>query len=132
MSTDVARSLAGTVPVRGRLYTAEQKHLGPLHNAAMDRETDMVCIGDDDVAAVTWDELERFPYVEHPDNVALALRVCQDLGIDRQTALQGMWEAQPDPGVMTVYQAQHVEGETSCSSTGLRRMTPSRPARSGK
>jgi poly-gamma-glutamate synthase PgsB/CapB len=104
-TTDVARALAGTVPAGGRLFTAEQRHLGVLLQAAQDRRAEVIAVDDDDVAAVSWDELEQFPYVEHPDNVALALRVCQDLGVERQTALAGMWRAQPDPGVMTVYRA---------------------------
>ncbi len=106
--SDVARALAGTVPVNGQLFTAEQRHLGILKQVARDRDSRVVEVNDDDVAAVSWDELEEFPYVEHPDNVALALKVCADLGVDRETALRGMWRAQPDPGVMTVYRAgQH-------------------------
>lgn len=109
---DVAKALAGTVPAGTTLYTAEQRHLGMLRYAAQDRKSSVVAIDDDDVAAVTWDELERFPYIEHPDNVALALKVCTDVGVDRQTALQGMWQATPDAGVMTVYQVyenqQHI------------------------
>jgi poly-gamma-glutamate synthase PgsB/CapB len=103
--SDVARALAGTVPVSGRLFTTEQRHLPMLRQAAADRGSQVIEVGDDDVAAVSWDELGQFPYVEHPDNVALALRVCRDLGIDRQTALKGMWSAEPDPGVMTVYRS---------------------------
>ncbi|MDG2382672.1 MAG: poly-gamma-glutamate synthase PgsB [Pirellulaceae bacterium] len=103
---DVARSLAGTIPVGAKMYTAEQRHLSVFRQVAADRRCKVVEVDDDDVAQVTWDELEQFPYIEHPDNVALALRVCRDLGVDRQAALVGMWEAQPDPGVMTVYRAQ--------------------------
>lgn len=103
---DVTRSLCGTVPVGKRLYTAEQRQLPIIEAAARDRRSELIAIGDDEVADVSWDELERFPYIEHPDNVALALKVCADLGVDRQVALSGMWSAQPDPGVMTVYRAQ--------------------------
>lgn len=101
---DVARSLAGTAPVGGKLYTAEQQHLGVLKEAAQDRDSELIAVGDDEVAQVSWDELEHFSYIEHPDNVALALRVCQDIGVDRDLALRGMWHAHPDPGVMTVAQ----------------------------
>jgi poly-gamma-glutamate synthase PgsB/CapB len=104
--TEVARTLAATVPVAGRLYTAEQRHLTLLKQAGADRGSEVIEIGDDDVASVSWDELDGFPYVEHPDNVALALKVCVDLGVDREAALRGMWQAQPDPGVMTVYRAE--------------------------
>jgi poly-gamma-glutamate synthase PgsB/CapB len=108
--SDVARALAGTVPVGTQLFTAEQRHLPIFERAARDRNCQLVAVDDDDIARVTWDELEKFPYVEHPDNVALALRVCEDLGVDRQTALRGMWRAQPDPGVMTVFQVREAGG----------------------
>lgn len=100
---DVAKALAGSTPVGGKLYTAEQRHLAVLADAARDRRSQLVAVGDDDVAGVSWDELAAFPHIEHPDNVALALRVCTDLGVDRRAALQGMWNAVGDPGVMSLY-----------------------------
>ena len=36
--------------------------------------------------------------------MALALRVCDDLGVERGVALQGMWAAKPDPGAMTAHE----------------------------
>ena len=30
----------------------------------------------------------------------LALAVCADMGVDRETALGGMWAAKPDPGAL--------------------------------
>ena len=59
---------------------------------------------DDQIAAVTWDDMARFSHIEHPENVALALRVCADLGVARDVALRGMWQAEPDPGVMNLFQ----------------------------
>jgi poly-gamma-glutamate synthase PgsB/CapB len=108
---DVAKALAGSTPVGGRLYTAEQRHLQVFAQAARDRQSRLVAIGDDEVAEVSWDELAAFPYIEHPDNVALALRVCADLGIDRATALRGMWHSPGDPGVMSVYRCDERERE---------------------
>lgn len=105
-TVQVAQALAGTVPAGTRLYTAEQRHLGVLRHAAQDRACHLIEVGDDDIANVTWDEMERFEYIEHPDNVALALRVCQDLGVARSIALRGMWDATPDPGVMSVFQVR--------------------------
>ena len=98
---DVARALAGMVPVGGKLFTAERRHLDVFTAAARERKTELVAIGDREVAGVTKREMMRFKYVEHEENVALAMRVCQDLGVDRQTALRGMWKATPDPGAMT-------------------------------
>lgn len=102
--SDVARALAGTVPFGGQLYTAEQKHLPVFSAASHERNTQLIPIGDDEVADVSWDEMAGFSHIEHPDNVALALRVCTDLGIERGTALRGMWQAPTDEGVMNLYQ----------------------------
>ena len=99
---DVALALAATTPVKAKLFTAEGKFLDVFENAARDRQARLIQVTSEEVAAVTDQELEGFQYVEHRENVALALRVCADLGIDRQTALKGMWKAPPDPGVMTI------------------------------
>lgn len=98
---DVALALAGMIPVRGRLFTAERKHLGILRACCTDRKTELLAVSDDDVATVTEQDLAGFKYVEHAENVALALRVCESLGVERQTALSGMWSASPDPGVLS-------------------------------
>jgi gamma-polyglutamate synthase len=99
---DVALALAGSTPLKAKLFTAEGKYLPVFENAAGDRQTGLFPVTSDDVAAVKDEEMERFSYVEHKENVALALGVCRDLGIDRETALRGMWKAPPDPGVMTI------------------------------
>ncbi len=99
---DVALALAGTTPIDAKLFTAEKKYLHLLEAAGQDRNTTVAAVGPDEVAAVTDEEMEGFSYVEHKENVALALRVCADIGVDRATALRGMWQAPPDPGVLTI------------------------------
>jgi len=103
---DVALALAGSIPVRGTLFTATERHLATLERAAADRGTRVVAISQSEVDRVTDRELGGFSYLEHRDNVALALRVCGELGVDRETALRGMWEARPDPGVLTVHEVE--------------------------
>lgn len=98
---DVALALCGMTPSGGKLFTCEQRHLQTFAQAARDRGSQLFVIGDADVAAVTHDELSQFHYVEHAENVALALAVCGDLGVERAVALRGMWKAEPDPGAMT-------------------------------
>jgi len=106
---DVARALAATTPVAGKLYTTEtdRANLDIFRHAAIDRHTAFIPLGDDEVSQVSWDEMQKFDYVEHPENVALALHVCAELGIQRHTALRGMWKATPDAGVMKAYRARH-------------------------
>jgi poly-gamma-glutamate synthase PgsB/CapB len=101
---DVACALANTIPIRGKLFTTERTYRHLFRRAAEDRGSLLIPIDMRDVEAVTADELAGFRYVAHPENVALALRVCAHLGIDRQTALCGMWKAQPDPGATTTHE----------------------------
>lgn len=97
----VAQALCGMVPVGGLLYTGETRVTGPIHEACDDRETRLVQVGDEDVAAIGEDDLRPFRHRAHPQNVALALRICADIGVPRATALAGMWEAAADPGALT-------------------------------
>ena len=101
---DVALALAGSIPVQGKLFTASERHLDILRRAADDRGTEMVVLSAAEIDEVSQTELKRFAYLEHGSNVALALRVCAELGVDRQTALEGMWSARPDPGVLTLHE----------------------------
>jgi poly-gamma-glutamate synthase PgsB/CapB len=101
---NVADALAGMIPPNGKLYTAEQRHLETFTRYAQERQTQIIPVGPDLIEAVSEQELDNFHYVEHAENVALALRVCHDLGVDRDTALRGMWNAKPDPGVMTTHE----------------------------
>jgi len=101
---DVAWALAGMTPRGGALFTAERRHPEIFKQAAADRGSRFVPVANEEVAQITADELSRFTYVEHAENVALALSVCADIGIDRATALRGMWKAKPDPGAMTDHQ----------------------------
>jgi len=100
---DVARAIAGTTPRRARLLTTRGRHLQTLAEAAADRGSRILEISATEIEEVDDDELRRFTYLEHKENVALALRVCAEHGVDRLTALRGMWSAKPDPGVLTVH-----------------------------
>ncbi|QDT64169.1 poly-gamma-glutamate synthase PgsB [Calycomorphotria hydatis] len=99
---DVAKALLGMVPIRGKLYTAEQRHLDIFRYVCKDRKAELIAVTKEEIDAIQPLDLAGFRYIEHAENLALALRVCQDLGVDRGTALRGMWSAQPDPGTMSV------------------------------
>jgi len=95
---DVAASLARTVPRRSHLFTAEDRYGDYLAKRARAAHSDFTRSRATDV---TMDELDRFSYEEFPENVSLALNVCAAVGIERQTALGGMWAVTPDAGAMT-------------------------------
>jgi gamma-polyglutamate synthase len=97
---DVAESLCNSLPKKGIVYTAEDKYLNTIKRRAALLESEVRYISPDTVD----DEAMRgFSYLEHKSNVALALAVCEHYGVDKKTALQGMYSIQPDPGVLHKY-----------------------------
>ncbi len=102
--SDVALALCGMVPRGGKLFTCEREHAGVMEQICADRGSEFVGADEGDVAAISDADLAGFPYQEHAENVALVLKVCADLGIDRGTALRGMWKSPPDVGVLKEYE----------------------------
>ncbi len=98
---DVAQALAGMIPPKGLLYTAESLFRPLLAEAAGDRSCRLIPVEQEEWEALSESDMAGFSYKEHPENVALALRICKDLGVQREQALLGMWAASPDPGAMT-------------------------------
>ena len=97
---DVARALSQTTPLGGHLFTAERQWTAVIEEMARRRGT-QIHVAQEHL--VTNEDLRGFSYFEHAENVALALAVCGHLGVDRKTALRGMQEAKPDPGVLRRY-----------------------------
>jgi poly-gamma-glutamate synthase PgsB/CapB len=94
---DVAESLCNSLPTKGIVYTAEKKYLDIIQRRAALLGSEVRYIGQDDVSD---EEMRGFSYLEHKSNVTLSLAVCQHLGVDRKSALKGMYNIQPDPGVL--------------------------------
>jgi hypothetical protein len=95
---DVAASLAGTVPHRGRLLTSETAFAGYLEQRARVQGSSFTLAR---AAEVTPEDLAGFTYVEFAENVSLALAVCAAAGVDRGQALAGMHRVRPDVGALT-------------------------------
>lgn len=100
---DVALALAGTVPVRGKLYTGLGPYQEIFEQASVERESLYMPVTPKEAEAITKEELSKFSYIEHAENVALALKVCEDLGVAKEKALKAMQEASADPGAMVDY-----------------------------
>ncbi|WP_417664005.1 poly-gamma-glutamate synthase PgsB [Pseudidiomarina donghaiensis] len=108
---DVALALAGSTPVRGNLFTAERDLLDVFKDSCQDRRSELHGVTEDEVAAISDETLAQFKYAEHAENVALALKVCAHLGVDRAAALQGMIALEPEAGAMQVLHVRYFERE---------------------
>ncbi|WP_064458625.1 poly-gamma-glutamate synthase PgsB [Streptomyces hygroscopicus] len=96
---DVARSLCRSMPEGGICVTAEQERFHILQEEADARNCRLIYA---DPETVSDEELRGFSWFTFKENVAIALAVAELVGVDRQTALQGMYDAPPDPGVLSV------------------------------
>ncbi|SEL09810.1 poly-gamma-glutamate synthase PgsB [Streptacidiphilus jiangxiensis] len=104
---DVARSLSRSMPVGGVCVTAEKDRLAILQEEADKRNCRLVAV---DPETVSDAELRGFSWFTFKENVAIALAVAELLGVERETALRGMWEAPPDPGVLSVERYRTPQG----------------------
>ncbi|NOZ07986.1 MAG: poly-gamma-glutamate synthase PgsB [FCB group bacterium] len=105
---DICNSLGNTVPYGGIMVTSEHTHAGQLSEIARDRNTDFFEVTDE---KITDAYMNRFPYLEHAENVALALKVCTLAGVEEKTALEGMISAKPDPGALVLWNLQFGENK---------------------
>ena len=97
---DNAMSLSNTIPFNGKLVTSEKEMGNVLQQVSEKRNTEFNQVETDEV---TSEYMERFPYLEHRDNVALALKVCELSGVEKETALEGMVHTSPDPGATIIW-----------------------------
>jgi gamma-polyglutamate synthase len=104
---DVARSLCRSMPENGICVTAEQERFSILQEEAEARNCRLVYA---DPETVTDEELRGFSWFTFKENVAIALTVAELLGVEREVALQGMYDAPPDPGVLSVERYVTPEG----------------------
>ncbi|MFD4370761.1 poly-gamma-glutamate synthase PgsB [Streptomyces sp. NPDC058486] len=105
---DVARSLCRSMPENGICVTAEKERFSILREEADARNCTLVYA---DPESVSDAELRGFSWFTFKENVAIALTVAELLGIEREVALQGMYDAPPDPGVLSVERYVTPEGK---------------------
>lgn len=94
---EITEALANTIPKNQHLFTAEKVMFDQLKKISVKRNT-TIHLADEN--SVTEEEMKGFGYIEHKENVALALAISEHLGIDRKVALKGMYKAIPDAGVL--------------------------------
>jgi len=69
---------------------------------------------------ITGDVLARFPYQEHPDNIALVMALAEDLGVDPDFALKEMADrVVADLGVLRTFPDARIRGRRLCFTNGM-------------
>ena len=104
---DVALTLSGVLPTDGVLIIRHSRYDAFFQLACSKQRCRLKIVSNEEVGQLSAADLDRFSYVEHAENVAVALAACEAAGIDRKTALEGMFTVQPDPGALGIYHGRH-------------------------
>jgi gamma-polyglutamate synthase len=108
------------MPKSGVVFSAEEQMLPLIRDAARSRNTRLVEVGPLDAALLPRDLLARFPYNEHPSNIAMVLALAEHLGVDREWALVKMGDhVVPDLGVLKTYPTVDFAGRKLTFSNGM-------------
>ena len=117
---DIPRVMTRFIPPGGTLLTAEEQMLPILRDAAVEAKAELIQVRWRDHALLPADLLARFPYDEHPRNIALVLALAEKLGVERGIALKEMadWVV-PDLGILKTYPEVQWRGRRLVFSNGM-------------
>lgn len=97
---DIARSLSRSMPRGGLCITAEQDQIEVLRVEAARRKCRLIEVDPDDIGDHV---IASFPFITFKENVAIALKIAELCGVERESAMRGMIESPPDPGTVAVH-----------------------------
>jgi len=101
---NVTLSLCNSLPCNSIAYTSEHKVFPLMRKQAEKFNTELIYANPE---TVTSEDMKGFRQIEHIENVALALKICDRYGISKEVALKGMYEAKPDVGATEIFMTQH-------------------------
>ena len=100
---DVALALSETVPKHGAVFTSDRRFFPLIERVAKERGSLAFLARPEEVGD---EDMRGFSYVEHKENVAIVLRLCDYLGIPKGKALDEMHRSTPDIGVLRVFRVE--------------------------
>lgn len=96
----IAESFTSTIPKNGTLIVADSKYNDYFTQEAKKRNSEIIITNEKEIPD---GYLEKFRYIIFPENIAIALAVAKALNIDKDTALRGLLNANPDPGALMIH-----------------------------
>lgn len=101
---DIPQVMTNFITAHGVTATSEEQMYPILQAASADLGAPIRAVGWFEAGLIAPDILQRFPYEEHPFNIALVLAMADELGIERDFALKEMADrVVPDLGVLKAY-----------------------------
>ena len=101
------------IPERGTLFTTEEEMYPILREGAELVGTDIRAVGWKAAGLIHQSLLARFPYAEHPSNIALVTAMAAELGLPADYAVKEMADrVVADLGVLKIYPRAVIAGRT--------------------
>jgi len=107
---DVAKSLCNTVPCKATIVTSENEKDFIIQEVAENNDTKYIQSNSKNISQ---SDLDKFSYMEHPSNIALALDVCKIAGVDKKIAIKGMQKVKPDEGALVLWKLTKRENKVN-------------------
>ncbi len=117
---NIPEVMVNFLPRRSLVLTSEEQMRPILADGARRLDTALTGVGWRQIGLLAPDVLARFPYEEHPANIALVVALAAELGIDRDIALKEMADrVVPDLGVLKTYPEARSRGRRVVFVNGM-------------
>lgn len=101
---DVPQVIAKFISKNAKAWTTEDNMLAYLEKEAVEINADLSHVNWLEIATIPEDLLARFPYEEHPANIALIANMAEEMQLSRTMAIKEMADrVVPDIGVLQVF-----------------------------
>ena len=117
---NIPQVMTNFIPQDSTLIATEEVMYPILRSHAHAVNTQSHQVGWLEAGLITPDILGRFPYEEHPYNIALVLRMAKELDIDEDEALKSMADhIVPDLGVLKAYPSSQIHNRNLSFINGM-------------
>lgn len=96
--SEIAKSLANTIPQKGKLITAAENYFDFFKKEAEKKLSQVFLVDENKI-----EDKKEYEKIDFPINVALALETCKQLYVDEKILLKGMKKYKKDSGVLKIY-----------------------------
>ncbi len=97
---NVALSLCNTLTKNGITFTSEHRLFPLMKKFGEKQNTNLELVKTDSVSEK---DMNDFSYIEHKENVSLALKVCEKCDVPQKIAIAGMKKVNPDIGAAKLF-----------------------------
>ncbi len=107
---NIAQSIGNTIPFNGTLVTTESQYIRFFKDISKSRNSSVEIPKCNNISS---EYINKLPYLEHEENVALALKVCELVRVNNKLAFSGMMKANPDPGALILWKLKFGKNQNS-------------------